>query len=335
VTAPTPTTVPSHTPTEIATAPQPTRTATPIYIPAITEDTASTVLFTHQPDLEDQDIRTAFLSGDGQSLVIVYWESTFERWDWNASTHDTYTIDAPVSEFLLQTRDDSLLFVGYNLNTEADIWLLTYQSGQAAPADAKVLSFPDRWVNTAAVSEDGRMLAVGYNLGRIHLIDTLTGDVIAEIEAFDDWVTFLKFSPNGNLLLADSFSFDPHTYVVDTESGSIIATLTSEDYDLGEGFFSPDSRMIGWNTFEGCQVFQAPTWDPAAHSLPSGYGFSWDNTQLFSAAENNTTRIFRLTDGSLITSLPFTRLQYLPDGRLVALEHNIAENRIDLIQLLP
>jgi len=204
------------------TDPLPTQSAAPFTIPAITDETTSTVLFSHQPSLEMQDIRSAFLSGDGQRLIIEYCENTIESWDWVSSTHATYKVDAPVSEFLLQMRGESLLFVGYNLNTEADIWLLTYQPGQETPTDETILSFPDRWINAAALSDDGKMLAIGYNLGRIHLIGTLTGKVTADIEGFNDWVTFLKFSPDGSLLMADSFSFDPHTYVIDakTDAGS-------------------------------------------------------------------------------------------------------------------
>lgn len=299
------------TETTTATVHPPTPTAT---ITPTERNPDDPVLFTLDTSDPARDMMTVSLSADGQTLMVVFFEGDLEIWNWPENTVQTYLLDYPFREFEIQSHKGVTLVAGYLLNDSGDIWFLRCQDGKM---DSILMEFPTLLVTAMRLSPDGSLAAVGFSNGEIHLIETSSGNTLTTIAAFNDWPLFLQFSPDQRLLLADSFSFDPHTYLFDTQTGETVIVLLEEDYDPGTGFFSPDGSLLGWATMQGTQIFNTTSWEIIAELPQEGYGFSSHNQFLFVAGPENTTDIYRVQTGNLEKTLQAGDLHVLPDGTLV------------------
>ncbi len=313
---------------------QPSHTATEDLQDTVEASTPQ-LLFERNSMGERRDMRDAALSTDGQSISLVFFGSEIEIWDWQQNAVETYVVDAPIYDILVHTHEGQTLVAGYNLKQTADVWLLRYLPGQATPVAEVIVPAEHGWVTAAALSPDGALVAMGYNTGWVSLADTVTGEVLWTREVFYDYPLYLLFSPDGRMLLADSFSFDPHTFILNVSTGETEAVLSEEDYDPGAGFFSPDSSLLGWFSMGSTTVFETGTWETITQVPLSGYGFSMDNQSLFTAEDGETTGVVNVLSGELDQSLPYEQLSYLPDGTLVGLNFYQLDNLVQLWQVSP
>jgi RNA polymerase sigma factor (sigma-70 family) len=97
---------------------------------------------------------------------------------------------------------------------------------------------------SAALAPDGKVLAVGSNLGVVRLIDTKTGQARSEIKMPDSKLTAASFSPAGDKLLTWSHGGETnHVRVWDATTGKEERKLEG-DGPIQFATFSPDGKCV-------------------------------------------------------------------------------------------
>lgn len=118
---------------------------------------------------------------------------------------------------------------------------------------------PNRTVNikkfiyTADISDDGERIAVGTSDGKIFLWDTFVAKEPAIIEAHNQIILALRFTPDGTRLL--SGGLDCALNVWDVDSKKRIATFAEHDWKITEIAVSPDGRFAASGDHNGHVLF--------------------------------------------------------------------------------
>lgn len=172
------------------------------------------------------------------------------------------------------------------------------------------------------VSDDGRLLAVGYADRIVRQWDVETGELLWTFDGGRGVMNGLAFSPDGSRLAA--ISQGGETYVLDTASGELVTEFTENKSSVQALAFSPDGSRIA--SFDGNG--DGRIWDPATGKI---YGvmradgdyfwalaYSADGTRIaagadgaiviFDSATGSALRVFYQDDS--VTSLDFS-----PDGK--------------------
>ncbi len=186
-----------------------------------------------------------------------------------------------------------------------------------------------------ALSPDGATLvgeadpadAVGEQSpeGRTRLWKTSDWSQIGTFEGHRAPLTGVSFSKDAGFLA--TASYDSSVKVWDLKSGELARTIQREGRDIGAIALSPDAERLAISYREGAPVTEV--WDVSASSLErtlsghtravSGLAFSPDGETLASAALDDTTKRWKVADGSLIETLPGGgAVAYSPDGALLA-----------------
>ena len=222
----------------------------------------------------------------------------------------------------------------------------SFQSAAAAPLEKtpdQVTMFTEgkRPMN-AALSPDGKTMAVNVVGGDIYLCNALTGDVNTILNGHSKWV-WLEFSPDSKLL-ASGGSQDGQVRLWDVAAGKELALLAEFDTQVSMVRFSPDGKTIACSGF----VLSDPDrdgvitlWDVAGHTelatLTTKNGltdivFSPDG-QFLAAAEYAKKRvdleplsevtIWNLKTKQVVKRIPnrcgaMSRLVFSPDSKMLA-----------------
>jgi WD40 repeat protein len=307
--------------------PTPTQQLMPQQPPSSDPDLTISAAFT--ADEAFHEIRSVKPAGDGQHLIIQYFGGEFTLWNWQADTHENYRFEQAFLDIDLQSYFGSTVLAGYLSEAPGTLEVLIYNAGQPTPSETYRITTTEQWVTAVALSPDTSLLGVGYNDGIIKIIETRTGYEVHALEVFNDWPMLIAFSPNSRYVLIDSFSFDPHTYVIDAQNGVIIATLNEEDYDPGLGFFSWDGSYLVWTNHFETWVFDTGSWGALSHLAEiAPYGLSPDNTVLFVWNDTGGTSLFNAGNGQWLADHPAETLHVLPDGRLVNLIYEQGGNSL-------
>jgi WD40 repeat protein len=96
--------------------------------------------------------------------------------------------------------------------------------------------------SAAAISGDGRLLALGSRGGSVTLLDAQTGQERGRARSHGDRVNTLAFSPDGNLLA--SGGADARIYIYQARSGEELYRLRGPDKEVQSLAFSPDGRYL-------------------------------------------------------------------------------------------
>ena len=216
-----------------------------------------------------------------------------------------------------------------------------------------IATFPARnYVEVAAFSSDGRLLAFEPEYGTIELWDVSRGEQVAiisdsahETTMYGDGLSYLSFSPDGRLLASGGRS-DYLVKLWDVSRRAHVAT--TDPYDGGtvtSVVFSPDGRLLAyWNAGEG----SINLWDVSrrayvatifAHedSEWNGLSFSFDGSLLASAGsrwsppgvrrsenpdegdEIKEVKVWDVSTGQSIATLEGSPpVSFSPNGRLLA-----------------
>jgi WD40 repeat protein len=144
------------------------------------------------------------LSADGTRLTAFYWDGGVQLWDTSTGKQVPNTAGRlGGTNLLLLPGGRRAVGVGYSsawltdLDTNATAWVTRVSPPLATGPGLKLSS-----AVSAAVSPDGKMIAVGTNCGHITLLDAATGDPVGFSKEHPGFFTGpVQFLPDGTSLL--------------------------------------------------------------------------------------------------------------------------------------
>lgn len=265
----------------------------------------------------------ALISTDGGHVLVfvngeqmdVYSLSSGESWSFTPPTD--YFYDGNV----FVTATEVIILDYYSHDTlPVTIWRVDLASGEARITAS--ITYGEMYPTQATLSPDGSSVAIGYNNGVISLYRTTDGGLLRSIQAFNDNVTSLAFSPDGHYLVADSWSFDPHTYVFNANNGVILATLSTESWEPGVTDFSPDGVLVSITEGDGTHFISTANWQPTGVTIAGVWeGFFSCNGEVFLFAADDGYEVFSTATGELYGTLDVFPLYCLSDGRTVTVDY--------------
>ncbi|KAK6538883.1 hypothetical protein TWF694_010441 [Orbilia ellipsospora] len=255
---------------------------------------------------------------------------SFSRFLWDAERFINFN-QSGITQAPLQVYYSGLLFAPENSVVKSTF----------APSNLswvrKALKLPARWnpltqileshykVRPVAFSPDGKLLALGLEIGKVELRDVISGAAVRTLNG-DIRIKQMEFSPDGRFLASGSMN---GTQIWDMISGAVVQPLNSnQDYTTSVAF-SPDSRLLA----SGMLLRLVKLWDIAtgtlvrtldAHDRPiSSVKFTPDGKLLVSASADRTIKLWDIASGMLVRTLnghfgKITTIAISPDGNFLA-----------------
>ncbi len=204
--------------------------------------------------------------------------------------------------------------------------LLVYDGATAAPL--RKLPLDGRG---AAMSPDGRLVAVHGYQAEPRIADAATGEVLARLSGHTGGVHELAFSPDGHLIA--TAGLDGTRRVWDVASGRPVAVATTtEEQHSWIAFGADGSRFVTYGDSGAVRVFDArgddsPTVLRGHGTFVYAVAFSSDGRRIVSGSWDGTMKIWDSSGGELIATIPagegsVTALAVSPDGRRIASAHH-------------
>lgn len=183
-------------------------------------------------------VRGMGLSPGQESLLVFVMDGSLEVWD-----VETFARRAvrPVKDQVGFRVWMEVCFspdgaqVATNGNTGVLLW-----NGDASRLEG-VLAGPHTRAGHYAYAPDGRLLAVGYEDGKVRLWNRETREIVRTMEGHDGYVHGLAFTSDGRFLI--SGSYDRTVRVWELRSGKRVKTLEA-GYPVLQVAASPDGRYI-------------------------------------------------------------------------------------------
>ncbi|MBI5959085.1 MAG: protein kinase [Chloroflexi bacterium] len=183
------------------------------------------------------------------------------------------------------------------------------------------------WVNTAAFSPDGQLLATGSKDKLIKIWDVQTGELIRTLEGYESFINSVVFSSDGKYLLSGAELPDNRIILWNTETWEQERVLPGHDGHVNSVAFSPDNQKIVSGGADNLVI----VWDAASgkiiyrlqgHTAPVSRAlFNADGTLIASASWDGTIRLWDVATGQQIRQLDNGQavwaIDYTPDGLAV------------------
>ncbi len=264
-------------------------------------------------------ISTIQFSPDGNELAVA---SSIGIWMYSVATGDELALltghTAQIHELVFSPDGNILASTG----NDRTLRLWDTDTGQQLMvlSDGRNLSEP------LAFSPDGTTIAGGQT-DTIQIWNVATGDPLATLTGHTDTVEALAFAPDGNTLASASEDLSIRLWDIDSEAH--LSTLTGHKKPVKVLAFSPDGNTLAsagmggtvrlWNPSTGKQAralvqfgltdtnqeLPAPTRQAAWIDT---LAFSPDGSTLASGDHHGIARLWRMSDGSLLsTAKPDTR----------------------------
>jgi WD40 repeat protein len=189
------------------------------------------------------EINTAIVLAGNQTVLSADFGNTMQQWSLDGQPQGEATQideagnpDAPAIDDVIGSPTQAQAVV---LMDSGPAWLWT-AGADAVPLEEE--SDSNLTAENAAFSPDGKLLAVGYNNGKIELWDTAQPEKAPDVLAGHfGWINNLEFSPDGATLLSASADRTARLWSVD---GTPIASLNDHTDAVLSAHFSKDGNTI-------------------------------------------------------------------------------------------
>jgi WD40 repeat protein len=209
----------------------------------------------------------------------------------------------------------------------------------------RTLSGHEDWVNDVAISPDGELLASAADDHTVRLWRVSDGELLRILEGHPDIADGVAFSPDGELVASGSCGERDEDWrciqgevgLWHVEDGSLVHSLAGHAGSVTSVAFSRDGSLLasaacGGREEEVCVsgevwLWRVGDWELvrilAGHTCDmNGMAFSSDGETLASAAEDDTVRLWRVSDGELLNTLEHDSgvlgVAFSPEGALLA-----------------
>ncbi len=189
-------------------------------------------------------------------------------------------------------------------------------------------------VNALAFSANGKLLASASADNTIRLWSIANNNEVKsllQIEGHQDWVTSVAFSPQDDMIASASRDGSIKIWQLD---GKNIHTLSAHQGWVNDVTFAPNHTQSDYLLASSGEDGTIKLWsvnqdsNQQLQNIQGDEGrikqitFSPDGSKISGACENGIVKLWRVTDGSLITYFPtgeeINALSYSPDGKLLA-----------------
>jgi WD40 repeat protein/tetratricopeptide (TPR) repeat protein len=268
----------------------------------------------------EEQINTAYFSGDGRWILTASNDRTARIWD--ARTGNPTAV---LAGHIRGVNNAVFSADGGRVATASDDKTARIWNAQTGKAIA-VLAGHQAEVVSVALSADGRWALTASKDKTARIWDTATGKETAALSGHTEALTRADFSPDGRL--AVTTAADKTARLWDVASGKLVAALSGHTNDVWRAAFSSDNKRIATASLDG----SARIWDAATGKLVTTLsGHTWrvymaafrpDGRRVVTASYDQTARIHDSQNGRTIAVLsghegPVMTAIFSPDGRRV------------------
>jgi WD40 repeat protein len=282
-------------------------------------------------DLPSSFLMTTRFTSDGRYLITG--DASGETLVWEPGAWQKRTFLAPQTAPKTSSHDSIPFYGALAISPNGQMIATTNAAGEVNGRDwdgkelfTLSLGSP---VYSAAVSPDGRYLAVGCEKEKLIIFDLETRQQVAELTSDHEYISNLVFSPDGKTLLA-SYERPGNvmkTWDVSTWKETLTFSHAAERFDYHDILFSPDGQylvlastriVLEFLDMETKQVVK----ELYGHTrAPYQIAFSPDGSLLASASDDMTVRIWDVETGQALKVIKNQyeagTVAFSPDGALL------------------
>ena len=185
-------------------------------------------------------------------------------------------------------------------------------------------------VSSVRFSPQGSVLAVG-GYQEVHLIDPLSGAMLASLAGHADYVRSIAFSPDGKLIAAAGGGpqQDGEIKIWDAQSHQLLKTMRGHKDCIYSVAWSPDGKLLASGSYDRAVKLWDVTTGKEVRNLQDhidavfAVAFSPTGKLLASASQDRTVKIWDVATGRRLYTLSdasdgLTSVAYSPSGEQVA-----------------
>ncbi|HIM35617.1 MAG TPA: hypothetical protein EYM33_08805 [Pseudomonadales bacterium] len=188
----------------------------------------------------------------------------------------------------------------------------------------KTLRGHKTWVQSVAISPDGKWIVSGSDDQTLRVWDLKTGNS-RTLRKYDSAVTAVAFSRDGKCIAGGTY--DGELQVCDSQSGKVLLQLTGHDDSITTVLFDPtgqyiasgscDDTLVIWDASDGVELL---TFEQGNEYDVTTAAFSPDGKRLVTGDGENELKVWDTENGEEVMTLTghtatVTSAAYSPDGK--------------------